>query len=227
MNKTFSLKTPDNVAEIKERYKQNELVYYSPLEELLNVLTHAVGIVFGFVMMVLMFLRASSPAGYATAALSSLGFISLFLNSSLYHGTTSVKTKKTLRRVDYASINLLVLSCGTGICLLYGNIVGYIIYAVCLAITVLVMFLCIRYFGKLRHSAIISNFVIGALFLAVFFIVRANIPVIAAQLYIAGTVLVLIGAALFGIKTKFIHTVFHVFVLVGPACFLLSNYFQL
>lgn len=36
MLNNFSLKTPENTEELKELYKKNQLVYYTPLEEFIN-----------------------------------------------------------------------------------------------------------------------------------------------------------------------------------------------
>lgn len=227
MKSTLSLKKPANAPELVQLYKENELVYYYPMEELFNVLTHFAGVVFGVIMLVLMLIKASTPQSYAAAVLSNLSFIIMFMCSAVYHGVPTIKAKKIMRRVDYSSINLTVIACGTGACLLYGFIYGYVAYACCIAISLIVTFLCMRYFGKTRYIAVASNFVNGALLAAAYILASESIPWIATQFYIAGLVLSLVGALLFGVKLRYAHTVFHVFVLVGPMCCMLSNYFQL
>lgn len=225
--KALTLKTPSNENELKLLYKQNELVYYSPLEELFNTLTHAVGAVFGAVMLVLMLLKATTAAGYWAAALSSICFIIMFSCSSAYHGTNQISVKRILRRVDYSSINLTVIACGTGACLLYGHLFGYIAYGVCFSISIIIMVLCMKYFGKFRYVAVASNFVNGAVLAIAYILSKDLIPAIATQFSLAGLILCLVGAILFGVKVKFAHTIFHLFVLFGPICLMFANYFQL
>jgi hemolysin III len=225
--KSITLKSPANEEELKALYKQNELVYYSPLEELLNTVTHAAGVLFGVFMLAFMLIKSAAPAEYATSAMSCICFIIMFSCSAAYHGISKINAKRILRRVDYSSINLTVIACGTGACLLYGNLYGYIAYGVSLCISLIVVVLCMRYFGKFRYLAIASNFVNGALFTAAFIISRGQIPVLALQLSISGFVLCLIGAVLFGVKFRFAHTIFHLFVLFGPICLMYANYLQL
>ena len=67
---TYSLKAPDNVDELKQQYAEQSLVYYTPLEELINSVTHALGAIFAVVMLGLMLRVATTPESIATAVLS-------------------------------------------------------------------------------------------------------------------------------------------------------------
>lgn len=59
MLKNFSLKTPENTEELKELYKKNQLVYYTPLEEFINSSSHALGAVFALIFMIFMMIAAT------------------------------------------------------------------------------------------------------------------------------------------------------------------------
>ncbi len=212
---------------IQELYKNNGLVYYTPLEEVLNTLSHASGILFGLIGMVFMLLKASSTASVIVAVLTALGFMILFVASTAYHAAVKLNHKRVLRKLDYCAINFLVLSCGTGPCLLYGNTAGYVVYALSWALSIAVIALCFINFEKFRKWAIVSIFIVSALMAASFVITRQYIPKIALEFYVSGLTLVIIGAITFGIKKKYAHSLFHIFVLMGPVCFFMSNYFQL
>ncbi|MEG1529829.1 MAG: hemolysin III family protein [Clostridia bacterium] len=231
MNKAISIKNmfkaPQNVDEIKDMYTLHNLIYYYPIEEFFNVLTHALGVVVGLVLLIFMTLAAKTPVEYVTAVFSSIAIMVMYGCSTAYHAVTNIRTKSFLRRIDYASINLTVIACGTGACLLHGNVSGYAIYGVAIALSLVVMLLCVFFFGKFRYFAVVSNFINGALLSAAYIIAAPSIPLVATGFYIAGLLLVLIGACLFGVKTKFIHSVFHVFVLVGPMLCMLSNLYQI
>ena len=72
MNVKESLKTPSNTDELKQIYKDNGLVYYTPKEELFNSASHALGAAAALVFMIFMLLKATTPAAYASAVLSCL-----------------------------------------------------------------------------------------------------------------------------------------------------------
>lgn len=225
-----ALKTPSNVDELKAYYKANELVYYTPLEELINTVTHALGAVFAAAVMIAMIIKASTAAAYATAVLSGVCLCAEFARSAAYHGTSDIRRKRILRRVDFPAVNLNVIACGTGLCLLYRNIYGYIAFGLSFAIGIIILCLCLYNFKVFRFVSVASNFIIGALLVAAFFVAYfspTGIPPIATYLYFAGLISCIIGAILFGIHKRYVHCVFHVFVLVGPALILLSTYFQI
>ncbi len=217
-------KSPDNVDELKQIYDDNGLRYYLPMEELLNVATHGIGAVLSVVGAVLMLLKASTPQSYATAILCSFGFILLYCASTAYHACTNLKIKRVLRKIDYSSINFNVIACGTGICLLFNSIYGYIAYALAISVALITIFLCVYDFKRFKNYAFASNFIVGGLLFCAYFLVNAPVPNLFLIINLLGIVCVLIGAALFAIKKPYAHAIFHVFVLIGPILFWLANY---
>lgn len=216
----------DPVAE-KASYEDNNLHYYSPGEELANTLTHAVGVVIGIIGLIFMLFKATAPASYATAVLVSVGFTALYLSSSIYHACTNLQLKRVLRPIDYCSVNFIVISCGTGVALLGGSIVGYGIYAACFALCAVSITLCFVNFAKFRMLIFAINFIIGGLLFSTYFITGIEMSSTVKILNLCGIISVLIGAAIFGVHKPYVHAVFHVFVLVGPVLFLIANYLML
>ena len=117
-----SLQTPENSDELKQIYKENSLVYYAPLEELINTITHALGAIFAVVMLGVMLGVATTPQSIATAVLSCFCLGLEFFISAMYHGTRDLKRKLTWRKLDFPAVNLNVLACVTSLCLFYGNL---------------------------------------------------------------------------------------------------------
>lgn len=224
---TARLKNNENPAEEKLIYEENNLHYYTPKEELLNTATHALGIIFGIIGFIFMLIKATSPSAYATAVLFSIGFTALYISSSMYHACTNVKIKSVLRRVDYCSVNFIVISCGTGVALMSGSVAGYAIYGVCFGFSAISIILCIVNFKKFRMLAFAMNFIIGAALFSCYFITDVELSLTVKLLNAAGIASVLIGAAIFGIKKPYVHTVFHIFVLLGPILFWAANYLML
>lgn len=130
MNIKEALKTPPNTDELKQIYKDNGLVYYTPKEELFNSISHALGAVVALVFMIFMLLKATTPAAYATAVLSCTLIAIEFSVSATYHGVSDMKKKLTWRTLDFPAVNLNVIACATATCLMYGSIYGYVAFGV-------------------------------------------------------------------------------------------------
>ncbi len=218
---------PEDTELAKQICKEKDLHFYTNREEVLNAFTHFLGIVFSIVGLVLMLLKATTPISYATAVLCSFGFLLLYTNSTVYHTLQNKDLKGVWRKIDYCSVNLIVISCGTGVALLTGHIAGIIIYAVCFGLVILALILSLINFRKFRMFSFAMNFVIGGLLFASYFITDTVFTTAELILNIAGLISVLVGSILFAIHKPYVHTVFHVFVLVGPILFWTANYLML
>lgn len=230
MNVKEKLKTPQNTDELKELYKQNQLVYYTPKEEVINVATHGFGALFALVFMVFMLIKSTSAAAYATAVISCSLIAIEFTISAIYHGVTNLKRKLVWRKVDFPAVNLNVIACASATCLLYENTYGYTALGISLAIAFAIFILCQWRFDIFRKVSVASTFVIGGLMFAAFFTAYFGPIGISKEvsiIYLLGLISCLIGALLFGVHKRYIHCVFHVFVLIGPILFLIATYLQL
>lgn len=228
--KRLDLKTPENIDELKSLYRDNQLVYYTPLEEFFNVLTHALGALCSLIFMIFMLIEAQSPAAYATAALAPMLIAIEFAISATYHGITDMKKKLVWRKIDFPAVNLNVIACGCAICLMYGNVYGYVALGISLAISIAIFALCQWRFDIFRRVSVASTFVIGALLFVAFFTAYKSSIGIASDvslLYLFGLISCLMGAVLFGVHKRYVHCVFHVFVLIGPILFLIATYLQI
>lgn len=225
-----TLKTPPNTDELKQIYKDNGLVYYTPKEELFNSISHALGAVVALVFMIFMLLKATTPAAYATAVLSCALIAIEFSVSATYHGVSDMKKKLTWRTLDFPAVNLNVIACATATCLMYGSIYGYVAFGVSFAIAAVIFVLCLYRFDIFRKVSVVSTFVIGGLMFAAFFTAyfsQKGISQATSFVYLAGLASCLLGAAVFGVHKRYVHCLFHVFVLVGPILFLVATYMQI
>ena len=230
MNIKEALKTPSNIDELKQIYKDNGLVYYTPKEELFNSISHALGAVVALVFMIFMLLKATTPAAYATAVLSCALIAIEFSVSATYHGVSDMKKKLTWRTLDFPAVNLNVIACATATCLMYGSIYGYVAFGVSFAIAAVIFVLCLYRSDIFRKVSVASTFVIGGLMFTAFFTAyfsQKGISQATSFVYLAGLASCLLGAAVFGVHKRYVHCLFHVFVLVGPILFLVATYMQI
>lgn len=225
-----SLRTPENTDELKTLYAQNQLVYYTPLEELVNSALHASGAVFALIFMVFMLLASTSPAQYATAFTACFLIAVEFAVSAIYHGVSDMKAKLVWRKIDFPAVNLNVIACATATCLLYEQVYGYVALGISFFIAVTMFVLCAWRFDIFRKVSVASTFVIGGLMFAAFFTAlfsQYGIPESTGIIYGAGLASCLLGAAIFGVHKRYVHCLFHFFVLVGPVLFLIATYLQI
>ena len=221
-----------SLSDVRARYAALGLVYYTPAEEVLNTLTHALGVLAAAVLAVCMLRRATTPMSVAVVVLSCALWGLQFGISAAYHGCRHLPRKAVWRRVDYAAVSLNVLACGTAFSLLYGRVYGYVALGLGLAIAVAMLVWCLVRFERARPWAVAAAFVVGGLmfgsFLSAYFApggIVCRYPVV--WLHLAGLSCSLAGAAIFGVHRPFVHSVFHVLVLAGPILCAVGNLYQL
>ena len=148
---------------IERRYAKAGLVYYTPREEMVHTLTHALGALAAPVLLVLMLRRATTPASIAAAVISCAQLFVQFAASAAYHARRDLERKRLLRSLDYPAVSLNVLACGTMFSLLYGRIYGYVAYGVSIVLVLVTLVLCLRNFNRYKPIGVVVAFVVGAL----------------------------------------------------------------
>lgn len=214
----------DTINANKQEYIGYQLVYYTPIEELLNAVSHGLGVVAAFVGLIVTMLNSTAPLHYLASLLMFAGFLGLFLNSTLYHAITKISVKKYLRIFDHATVNMLVLACGVVLCLCTSSHpFNYVTIGLSTAIIISSYILSLISLKKFKTLIFINNFIIGIMLVVVYIINRQYIPSNIAYWCLAGVITCIIGSILYSIKKPFMHTVFHIFVLLGPLCFLVAQ----
>jgi hemolysin III len=212
---------PNNteIEKLREEYTLQGLVYYTPLEEVFNTLTHSAGVILGLIAFVIILYKASNPNHIILACIMCISYIALYATSATYHALTNKKLKQKVRKIDHAGVILVVISSGAPIVLTSpANAINYIIISLCYGLALANYVGCLVNFDKFRKIALINDFLAGILLAATFFISRAFIPFEAKMFYLASLVICLSGALVYSIAKKYTHTVFHILTVIGPAC---------
>ena len=189
----------------------------SVLEEVGNAVTHGVGALGGIAALVLLLLKADTPAKLASALVYGICLVIMFLMSCLYHsfkwGTT---VKRVWRRFDYISIYLLIGGTFTPLWLLcWGGTQGTVFCVLEWAVLIAGITL-IAVFGPARFKALHTTMYIvigwcGLLFLPKLW--GENVPLLIFVL--VGGVLYTLGIIPFALKRNGAHFIWHFFVLFG------------
>ena len=215
---------------------KDKLPNYSKGEEMMNVITHFVGFLFGIGVLIYLIVHNitnSLPFIYMLPYyVYGISLITVFLVSSLYHFQPQKSNSKAiLRIVDHSDIYLLVAGTYTPICL-YGvnNLeVGYVMLALewilALAGILLVVF---GLNNKIMNLISYIFYILGG-WLLVFFFKFVDTSSLMFIFILIGGLFYTVGAICYAIgkKKKWIHSLFHLFILFGAVIQFVGLYFLL
>ena len=190
---------------------------YTLGEELINAISHGVGAGLAIAALVLLIIRATSAIGVVTGVIYASIMIILYIVSCIYHALSPKLTgKKVFRVLDHCNVLLMVAGTYTPICLsLLGGTLGWTVLGIVWGVTVLaIVFNCID-IDKYKKLCIALNLLLGWAALIIIKPLIEACPVNGLILLIAGGVVFSIGAILYGLgkKKKYMHSVFHFFVI--------------
>ena len=218
----------------RTKLKDRELPNYTRGEEIMNMVTHIAGGGLAIAMLALCVIF-SAIKGDAWAVVSSAiyGFtmVLLYTISSTYHGLRVGTGKKVMRILDHCTIFLLISGTYTPILLagirpLY-PVTAWVIFGIQWGITALCATLNAIDLKKYSKISMVSYIALGW---CIVIILKKTIEVmtIAGFLYLlAGGIIYTIGAVLYGVgkKKKFIHSVFHIFVVLASILQFIAIFF--
>lgn len=202
---------------------------YTLGEEIVNAITHGVGAALAIAGLVLLIIKADSAMGVVTGIIYASIMIVLYVISCIYHALSfRIKGKKVLRVLDHCNIQLMVAGTYTPICLsMLGGTLGWVMFGIVWAVTIVaVVFNCLNV-EKYKVVSIVCNLLLGW---AALFIIKPLIavcPGTGLSLLIWGGVVYSIGAILYGLghKVRYMHSVFHFFVIGGSLLHYLMIFF--
>ena len=214
-----------NVTDTSLLEKYNVRVY-SKIEERINYITHAIGAVLSLIGMFFLIGKSNGqPFLIVGAILFSVSSFVTFFVSALYHSLTDIRRRGIWRSIDHATIGMMIAGCFIPIVLsLKFNLFNYLLLGVAVGLATYVALLCIADLKKFKMLTFILQFVIGSLGGVLYLFNYKNFPQ-ATQLYcILGGVIAVIGGLSYLIKTKYIHCVFHVIIMIASALFYVAVY---
>jgi len=212
-----------------------DLKSYSKREEKANYLTHALGVLMAVVATLVLLQRAiAADNGWAIVAYSVYGFGMLvcMLSSTIYHYVQEPKTKAFLRHFDHGSIYILIAASFSPITLILLRNVGLWGWGLFALVWFIAFIGLVLNFGQLKAN---SNLKTASFVLMGMSILIAAKPLINVAMsrncvpvlywMMAGGIFYIIGSFFYALaKREFIHAIFHVFVLLGLACHIVSAF---
>lgn len=203
---------------------------YTLCEELINSISHGVGVIFGLVAMILCIVK-SAQVGDAYRVVSSVIFgvmvMILYLMSCLYHALKVNKAKRVFRVIDHCTIFLLIAGTYTPYTLVsLRDTIGWWVFGVIWATAILGITLNAISLKKFAKLSVALYLIMGWIIIFAYGYMVSAVPSGGMTLLIWGGVAYTVSAILYGIgaKRKYFHSVFHFFCLIGTFLHFLSIY---
>lgn len=202
---------------------------YTPGEEIFNAATHGVGALLSLLGLIAMTVAAAetgSQLRVACAVIYGSTLLLLYSMSTLYHSLRG-RAKRVMRVFDHCSIFLLIAGTYTPYTLiLLPQSVGLKLFIAIWACAVLGITLTVVNLERFKKVSLVCYIGMGWAVIFAFGPLAQAIAPAGLQLTIAGGVAYMLGLAFYAWKRcRYMHSVWHLFVLAGSAMHFISVFF--
>jgi len=193
---------------------------YSLGEELISAISHGLGAVLAVVCLILCILvsRNNGMIALTSAIIYGSSLIILYIMSTLYHSFKPNKAKKVFRIFDHCSIFLLIAGSYTPFTLItLEGLTGWILCGVIWTCAIIGIVLNSINLEKFKKVSFALYLIMGWAVIFAFNPLIASLASTGLLLLILGGVIYTLGAIVYliGRKRKYMHSVWHFFVLGG------------
>ncbi len=203
------------------KLSDRHLPNYTIGEEIMNMVTHIAGGGLGILVLILCVIKAANVSSRIGAVVYGSTMITLYAISSVYHGLRPSTGKKVMQVLDHCAIYFLIAGTYTPLLLsaymprypFIGLGVLALQWGLCALATTLTAI-------DLRRYRVLSMICYIGMGWSVIFFIPQTIAVLSLSGFywlLAGGIAYTVGAILYGIgvKKRWMHSVFHIFVVIG------------
>lgn len=205
----------------RTKLADRKLPDYTRGEEIFNMVSHIVGGVFAIAALVLCLVFSRDGWGVAGSLTFGISLILQYCMSSIYHGLYPNMGKKVMQVLDHCTIYFLIAGTYTPILLCAVRPLdaktAWILFAVVWGCTAVATVFTAIDLKKYNVMSMICYIGMGWCVIFATKTVIAAIGMAGFWLLLAGGIAYTVGAVLYGIgsKVRYMHSVFHLFVLAG------------
>ncbi|MCR4808167.1 MAG: hemolysin III family protein [Lachnospiraceae bacterium] len=212
------------MAVARTKLRDRILPSYTKGEEIFNMVSHIIGAALGIAALVLCVVFSAKhhdPWAVVGSSIYGASLIMLYTMSSIYHGLRPNMGKKVLQILDHCTIYFLIAGTYTPVCLAglrrVSVVACWVMFGVIWGLAALAITLTAIDIKKYQAFSMICYVGMGW---GIMFAFRPLIEAITLNGFywlIGGGLCYTIGAILYGVgkKLKWIHSIFHLFVLAG------------
>lgn len=206
------------------RLTERQLPDYTRGEEIFNFVSHVVGGAFGVIALVLCVVLASmhrNPWAIVSAAVYGVSLIALYTISSVYHALRTDTSKKVMQVLDHCTIYFLIGGSYLPILLCsirpVSPVWAWVLFGLVWGLAALATVFTAIDLKKYRVLSMLCYLGTGWCIVLAAPIAFRAIPKPGLVWLILGGVMYTLGAVLYGLgkKIRYMHSVFHLFVLAG------------
>ncbi len=200
---------------------------FSVGEEISHSITHGIGALISIAALVLLVVfaaRTGNPRIITGYAVFGSTLVILFSISSVFHGLVVGRAKQVMEIMDYSAIYLLIAGSYTAFC--FTALKGastWILFSAAWTIAVIGIVMKAVFPTRFPKAFLSSYLIMGWLIAPFFDQVRAALPTVSFALLVAGGLAYTVGSVAFALQRfRWLHFVWHLFVLAGAVCHALS-----
>lgn len=200
---------------------------YTLGEELTNSITHGLGTLLSVAFLILCIIKSNSTIAIISSTIYGVTSIVLYTISCVYHSLKPNNGKRVLRIIDHCSIFLLIAGTYTPYALVsLPKKVGLIVFVVNWICAVIGIIFNAVDLNKYKKVSMILYLLMGWMVLFTIKDILKYVPIKGVYLMFSGGILYTIGSIfyLIGKNKKYMHSIFHVFVLIASILFFFSIY---
>lgn len=200
-------------------------------DEILNSVSHGVGIGLSVTATVLLIVKASlygSAWHIVSFSIFGMGMILLYTSSTLFHGAYNPRLKRKLNKLDHSSIYVLIAATYTPITLVtIRGPWGWSIFGVIWGLAIAgVIFKVWFYAAKHRILSTILYMAMGWVIIIAIVPVTKHTPPTTLWFLLAGCICYTLSPFFYLWRSKpYLHGVFHFFILGGTICHFFGFWF--
>ncbi len=208
---------------------------YSTGEEIFNSVTHGIGAGLAVAALVLLIIRAVFHAPQELQAeyvvswtIFGATLFILYMMSTLYHALTPPRAKAVFAIFDHCAIYLLIAGTYTPFCIASLNgVIGWTLFGIIWGLAVLGITFYSIFGKKLRILSLLTYIAMGWLIVFAYKPMKEAIPQISLIFLILGGVAYTLGVIFYSMKkVKWMHPIWHLFVLAGSILHFFSVYYS-
>ena len=215
----------------RTKLMDRKMPVYTKGEELFNMISHIVGGGIGIAALVLCVVRAAlhgNGGGIAGSIVYGISMIILYTMSSVYHGLPDGMGKRVLQVLDHCTIYLLIAGTYTPLLLSamrpIDPVASWVLFGIVWSLSAIAITLTAIDLRRYRVFSMICYLGMGwAIVFKVGLLIEA-VGMAGFWLILAGGLSYTVGALLYGAgkRRRYMHSVFHLFVVLGSVLHLLA-----
>lgn len=193
----------------------SELTRYTKGEEFVNASTHAIGALLSIYGIVMLAAASRNALEVSTTAIFGATLFILFQSSTLYHAMVNETAKRVFRKIDHSAIFLLIAGTYTPILLLvlpFPHSIAILAMIWYIALSGII-YSCITL--KFKYLSTVLYLMMGWLMIFLIYKIWNTKSHQVVWLLLGGGAVYSLGSVFYLIKKKYMHSIWHIFVILG------------